>query len=216
MMHGLLAAAMILAGAAGADVLVSPDPEFTAPEILAWEAHSFEGWTSYTLDVEDGRQAVRAECRGGTASGLFLREDIDLDETPILEWQWKASDTPEGVDEQAESGDDFALRIYLIDERSLLRWRSRAINYVWSADQPRGSAWPNPHQSNARMVAVRSDAAGDAGAWHRERRNVRRDFRELHDVDVSTLSAVAIMTDCDQTGQATGGWYGTLRFVPPS
>jgi len=186
---------------------------FTPEQILHWDAHSFEGWTRYQLVRKDGRPAVHAVCKGGTASGLFFRGKIDLRKTPVIEWSWQIAGTLSGVDEKSRSGDDYPARLYVVDEHSLLRWRTRALNYVWSSEQPIGSDWPNAFASQARMIAVESGPP-EASGWVRERRNLRRDFERYHGRSLDAVNALAIMTDCDNTGRPTEAWYGRIRLLP--
>ncbi len=188
--------------------------EFTPEEILAdWDRHSFEGETRYDLVNVDEQAAIHAICNDGTASGLFYREDIDLQETPVMEWTWRVDDTFSDIDETTRAGDDYPARIYVVDESRVLRWRTRALNYVWSSTSEPGTDWPNAYASQARMIAVRG--AGDAGdGWQTERRNLLEDFERHHDRSPGRINAVAIMTDCDDTGQDIEAWYGNIRFLP--
>ncbi len=94
-----------------------------------------------------------------------------------------------------------------------LRWRTRALNYVWSSKKERGADWPNAYASQARMIAVRSGEDAD-GVWRTERRNVLEDFQRYHDRSPDEINAVAIMTDCDDVGQPVEAWYGEIRFLP--
>lgn len=189
------------------------DTAFTPRDIIQWEPHSFSGETRYELLEHDGDEAVRAVCDDGTASGLFYRGTIDLEETPVVEWSWRVADTLEGIDETTRAGDDYAARLYAVDEHTILRWRTRALNYVWSSNQPEGADWPNAYASQARMIAVASGAPEGDG-WVTQRRNLREDFRRYHDRDLQSLDALAIMTDCDDTGQSTQAWYGSIRLLP--
>lgn len=185
---------------------------FTAADIIEWDRHSFEGETRYELVEIDGREAVRAVCDEATASGLFYREDIDLTETPVVEWTWRVRETFRDVDETVKAGDDYPARLYLVDEHRVLRWRTRALNYVWASAMEQGADWPNAYASQARMIAVRS--AEDAGDdWRTERRNVVEDFRRYHDRDLERISSVALMTDCDDTGNTAEAWYAEIRFL---
>lgn len=187
---------------------------FTPAEIIEWEPHSFVGHTEYSLVEVDGRAAVHAACDQATASGLFLRQEIDLNETPIVEWQWRVDAVFEGVDETTRAGDDYAARLYAVDEHRIARWRTRALNYVWASEMEQGSDWPNAYQSRARMIAVRSGSPEQPGQWQTERRDLQADFRKHHGRDVDTIDALAIMTDCDDTGQPAEAWYGEIRLLP--
>jgi hypothetical protein len=206
MLAGLLCVSL---GAQAALAATSFPPE----SIIGWEAHSFAGQTDYRLTETDGRVAVEATCTEGTASGLFYRREIDLTATPVVEWEWRVDQTLSGNDETTRRGDDYPARLYLVDESPVLRWRTRALNYVWSSTSERGSDWPNAYASQARMVAVAGPE--DAGkGWRTERRNVLEDFRRYHDRAPGRITAIAVMTDCDNTGGETRAWYGNIRFLP--
>lgn len=188
--------------------------EFSPSQMAQWETHSFSGETRYRLVSVDGRDAVHARCSPGHASGLIHGVDIDLEELPIIEWSWRVDETPVDVDETTRSGDDFAARVYVVKEHRLLRWRTRAVNYVWAARRAAGADWPNPYSSQAHMVAVRSGPSKESDGWRTERRNVRRDFREFHGRELDRITHVAIMTDCDDTERTLEAWYGGIRFLP--
>jgi hypothetical protein len=188
-------------------------PAFAPEDIINWAPHSFAGTTEYRLVEIDGREAVEANCTDGTASGLFYREHIDLTRTPVVEWEWRVDEPLTGIDETTRAGDDYAARLYLVDEAPFLRWRTRALNYVWSSTSEPGSDWPNAFANQARMIAVAGAEHAGQG-WRTERRNVREDFRRHHDREPDRINAVAVMTDCDNTGQQTRAWYGNIRFLP--
>jgi len=187
---------------------------FTPDAIIDWERHRFSGETLYARVSIDGRDAVHAQCEPGSASGLVLRTEIDLDQTPILEWEWRVGSVFEGIDETTRDGDDYPARVYAVDARPIARWRTRAVNYVWSSAMPAGSSWPNAFASQARMVAVRSGKTDAEGVWTTERRDLRSDFREQHGEVPTSVNTLAIMTDCDNTGQAAEAWYGEIRLLP--
>lgn len=187
--------------------------EFTPEEILTqWDRHSFQGDTRYQQVELDGQAALHAVCKEATASGLFYREKIDLRETPVIEWRWRVDDTFRDIDETTRAGDDYPARIYVVDEHRVLRWRTRALNYVWSSMQAPGNNWDNAYASQARMIAIRGPE-DTGGGWHTERRNVREDFQRFHGRSPERINVVAIMTDCDDTGQTAEAWYGEIRFL---
>jgi Protein of unknown function (DUF3047) len=183
--------------------------EFTPRDMLDWQSESFQGETLY--DIDDG--ALRARCRN-SASGLFLRQKIDLRVTPVMEWSWRVGAVFDGsVDEKTKAGDDFPARLYVVRDGGIAVWRTVAINYVWASTMPPGSNWPNPFASQAWMVALRSGAPPAPGEWVTERRNIREDFRRYHGRDIETIDAVAIMTDCDNRSTVAEAWYGPVRFL---
>lgn len=187
---------------------------FSEGELRNWEAEVFSGKTRYELVQHSGRTVLHARC-SDAASGLWRRIEVDLRETPVLEWSWRVDQTFSGIDETVREGDDYPARVYVVVDGGWRRWRTRAINYVWASEQPAGSDWPNAWASQAHVVALRSGAPETQGRWHREARNVREDFRRYHDREVDRIDAVAIMTDCDDTGGGAEAWYGDIRFTAP-
>lgn len=187
---------------------------FTPADLHGWSKHVFSKATRYALVEQDGgKKLLSAQCRD-SASALVLKQEIDLRQTPYLSWSWRVQGVFEGLDEKQKSGDDFAARVYVVVDGGLMPWKSRAINYVWSSSHPQGSNWENPYAPNqVQMVAVRSGQPGEDGMLH-EVRNVREDFRKLHGMDVDSIDAVAIMTDCDNSDAEAVAWYGDLAFEP--
>jgi hypothetical protein len=205
----LLALAGPLPGFAAGEPLA-----FTPEEIAEWSEREFNGRTTYEPVSADqagsDHTALRAECRNATASGRLLEREISLEDTPILEWRWRVDALYDGLDERRKSGDDYPARVYVVARR-WPAFRSRAINYVWSSGQAVGTTWPNAYSSAFVMVAVRSGPE-QLGEWVVEKRNIREDFRRLHDLDLDTVDAIAVMTDCDDAGQTTTAFYGPMHW----
>jgi len=183
---------------------------FSRGDLSGWQEQRFAGETEYRLLDEGSRTALRA-VSNGTASGRYKPVRIDLRQTPLLHWQWRVDNLLEGVAEQSKPGDDYPARVYVVFSSGLLFWRTRAINYVWSSNQPVGTTWPNAFTGNARMVAVESGAER-LGQWVTEQRNVAEDYRRLFGGEPGTVDAVAIMTDTDNSGQRATAWYGDIWF----
>jgi hypothetical protein len=185
---------------------------FTPAEIVQWDAKSFVGSTGYELVQRSGRPTVYAQCNEATSSGLFLREEIDLTQTPVLEWEWRVGNTYGAIDETVKAGDDYPARIYVVDEHPIFPWRTRALSYVWSSAMEEGADWPNAYADQVHMIAV--DSGNDqTGTWQSYRRNLRQDFERYHGRDVENIDAIAIMSDCDDTGRDSEAWFGTIRLL---
>ncbi len=183
---------------------------FSKGDLIGWQAKSFAGNTLYQLQDDAGRLALRA-ISDNAASGLFRETKADLDRTPYLHWSWKVENLLAGGDEQSKSGDDYPARVYVVFSGGLFFWRTRAINYVWSSNQPVGSEWPNAFTGNAKMVAVRGGPAG-IGQWLSERRNVKADYWRLFGEEPGEIAAISLMTDTDNTGARAEAWYGDIWF----
>ncbi len=207
---------------AGVEVRVA---NFSEGDLSGWEEKSFKGNSQYRFvsakehiaaniiadkGFSPGEKILRASTEG-QASGLFKEVSIDLTKTPYLNWSWQVQNLLKGHDERSKDGDDYPLRIYVVVSGGVFFWNTKAINYVWSSNQPQGSEWPNAYTSNARMIAVR---AGDEklGQWLTERRNVREDLQRLFGDDITRIDVVAVMVDGDNTGQSATSFFGDIYF----
>ncbi|NIQ95126.1 MAG: DUF3047 domain-containing protein [Desulfuromonadales bacterium] len=175
----------------------------------AWEEKVFEGTTAYSVVNEDGDSVLCAESNG-SASGLVLKKEIDLGETPFLSWRWRIDGIVEKGNARMKEGDDYAARVYVIFPHWAI-WKTRSLNYIWANRLPEGEMIPNSFTGNAMMIAVGSGPER-AGEWVEERRNVHDDFKKAFGEDPPPVGAVAVMTDTDNTGSSAAACYDDIRF----
>lgn len=176
-----------------------------------WRERRFEGSTDYRIDTVDGVRILRAQT-DSAASLLYLEREVDLVETPRLEWWWKPDSIYVGIDEQSREGDDFPARLYVVAKTGPLPWQAIALNYVWSSSTPVGSEWRNPFTDKAAMIAVRSGDR-DIGRWQHESRDVRADFERIFGERIDEIAGFAVMVDGDNSGRRGGASFGDIRFT---
>lgn len=175
-----------------------------------WQPQVFKKKTQYEKLLLDGYPILKAVSHGA-ASGLVRKIKVDLTKTPYLHWRWRVDNVLQNIDEKTKSGDDYPARIYVIVSGGWFFWQTRALNYVWSSNQPIGNTWPNAFTGNAVMLAVRSGNS-QAGEWQNESRNVLRDLATYLHKPFTRIDAVAIMTDTDNSGQNATAYYGDIYF----
>lgn len=192
-------------------VLAEGPAKFSVTGLEGWERKSFEGQTDYQM-VEEGGLKVLKAVSNNSASGLFYKQRIDLDETPWINWRWKISSRITDNNEQQKSGDDYSARIYVVTDGGMLRWRSKALNYIWSSGTELERSWPNAFlPRNAMMLATRT-ANDPLDTWLSEKRNVKEDLKKVYGKEIRYIDVVALMTDTDNTGQQLTAWYGDIHF----
>jgi hypothetical protein len=181
-----------------------------------WRQHwKLENWfskpTRYEVATEDGRAVLHATSRDAHA-GLVRRIEVASPATARLSWRWKiAAPLTGNTRERERAGDDYAARVFVVFETSLNPFRTRAINYVWAAQEPVGAAYPSPYARTVGIVVVRSGAA-EAGRWHAESRDVIADYRRHFGEEPKKISAVAVLVDTDNTGRAAEAWFADLAL----
>lgn len=183
----------------------------TLPDLSQWKMETFSGETAYEVVSIDNKPAIKASAEQ-SASGLVRKMKIDLTKTPYINWSWKVDNVLKDVDETQKSGDDYAARVYVVISGGVFFWRTRAISYAWASQQPKDSIWPNAFTDRAVMVAVESGPEL-SGQWVTEKRNILEDIKILLGIDKTSIDAVAIMTDTDNSKQSATAYYGNIYFT---
>lgn len=195
-----------------------------------WEPLLFkriEQHTKYTLVEDSGQTVVKADSKA-SSSGLIRHIQIDPKKYSIIEWRWKISNTYEKGDVTRKEGDDYPARIYIAFEfdpkeaGTLERTKYRtleiffgkkppagAINYIWASKAPEGAVVSSPYTDKSRMVVVQSGKEG-VNQWITEKRDIYADYMTAFGKKPPMISAIAIMTDSNDTGEAAMGYYGDI------
>ena len=72
-------------------------------DMTRWEERIFKGSTRYRSVVLDDQRVLRAEAHG-SASALYQEHDINLTQTPYVNWRWRVEEILDGaIDEQTKS-----------------------------------------------------------------------------------------------------------------
>lgn len=184
--------------------------QFATEGLSGWAEKSFYGQTQYTIVERNGDNVLLAESKN-SASALYKKIRIDLEKTPYLNWSWLVVKHLGDINERQKEGDDYPARVYVIISGGVFFWKTRAINYVWSSNQPEGSIWPNAYTDNTRMIALESGGAF-LGQWRTEKRNIRADLRRQFGEDLRYIDGIAVMSDTDNSHGQALSYYRNLFF----
>lgn len=185
--------------------------DFSKSDLTKWEVKKFQGTTSYNLAPLDNSTVLMAKSQD-SASALIKEIHVNLEKTPYLNWSWKIEKRLDTKDEKLKSGDDYAVRIYVIVDGGVFFWKTKAVNYVWSNQARKGEIWPNAFAGkNAMMMSLR-DKQDKTSTWYYEKRNVYDDMKKLFGTEFHFIDAVAIMTDTDNSHGQTKAYYGDIYF----
>jgi hypothetical protein len=64
------------------------------------------------------------------------------------------------------------------------------------------------------MIVVESGPA-HVNQWRSARQNIVEDFRLAFGTDPPPITAIAVMTDTDNTGEKATAWYGDIALTGP-
>lgn len=187
-----------------------------------WSRVIFSGETQYQpiMDMEQG-VVLRAESVK-SASGYEYSRTINLEKTPVLQWQWTAELTPyalamdnQGIetkqyefDEREAQGNDFVLRV--IVSRKPMFGDAKSIHYVWSHSQPIDSDWAIDENNK---VIVASGDGQTTMKWQTLHRHIQKDWQRVFGENIQEVNRIMFMTDSDAIGGHAIGYYGDMRTL---
>jgi len=184
--------------------------EFTKEEMKSLVVRKVKGKTTYTLGFNENGNYIRAEAEG-KASGLGKELKINLLKTPFINITWKVEKDLPGIIENSKKGHDYAARVFVVKKTGTTALSNRAINYVFSSNNSVGNNWPSPYTKKS-IDYVLSTTKEHHDQWITVKANVREHFKKLHDLDVSELTGVAIMTDTDNSKLKAVSYYQNIYF----
>lgn len=185
---------------------------FASGSLAGWQEKSFAGKTDYQLVRLEDKQVLQASSES-SASGLFKESPVNLKKYPFLNWRWRVENRIESGDEREKSGDDYVARIYLVINHKYFFWKSLALSYVWANKSGKGEIWNNAFAGKSvKMFALRSSEDATE-VWVNEKRNVYEDLKLAFGEEISSIDAVAIMTDTDNSRSVARAYYSEIYFT---
>ena len=184
--------------------------EFTNEEFKKLKVRKVKGETKWSFGSNENGNFIRAEAEG-TGSGLGKEILIDLNKTPFINITWKVETNLKGIVEQSKKGHDYAARVFVVKKTGSTALSNRAVNYVFSSNNKVGENWRSPYTKKS-IDYVLATTLINNNEWVSVKANVKEDFKKLHDLDVSELNGIAIMTDTDNSKQKAVAYYQNIYF----
>tara|TARA_B100001094_G_C18079223_1_gene744245 strand:+ start:320 stop:964 length:645 start_codon:yes stop_codon:yes gene_type:complete len=183
---------------------------FTSEELKVLKVKKVKGLTTWTLGNNEDGNFIKSEAEG-KGSGLGKEVKIDLQKTPFINITWKVEKDLSGIDERSKKGHDYAARVFVIKKTGSTALSNRAINYVFSSNNDINDNWRSPYTKKS-IDYVLSSTKDHLNEWITVKANVKKHFKELHDLNVDELSGVAIMTDTDNSKLKAIAYYQNIYF----
>ena len=187
--------------------------DFTKAEISTLQVRKVRGAdneTFYTVGNDKNGNFLKSVA-DNAASGLGKEIKIDLNKTPFINITWKVEKDLQGIKEDTKKGHDFAARVFVIKKTGATLLSNRAINYVFSSNNEVGSNWPSPYTKKS-IDNVLASTKNNLNEWVTVKANVKDDFKRFHDLDVSELNGVAIMSDTDNSKKKSIAYFQNIYF----
>ena len=184
--------------------------DFTEEEYKTLKVKKVKGETTWILGSNENGNFIKAESEG-KGSGLGKEVEIDLTKTPFINITWKVEKDLPGITENSKKGHDYAARVFVIKKTGSTALSNRAINYVFSSNNEIDANWPSPYTKKS-IDYVLSTTKKNLNDWITVKANVKEHFKKFHDLNIESLSGVAIMTDTDNSKLKAISYYQNIYF----
>lgn len=203
----------------------------TPPGGSAWAPWLIPGKRFATFEpvLAWGWPAIRVKANR-SVSILRQRYPEGLEGVNRLSFSWRIDALAVGADLATAEADDSPARVVLAfnGDRTRLSPRMHRLSdmsrlltgedlpyatlaYVWSNNDPPGTILVNPRSDRIRKIVVESGAL-NVGRWMTYERDVEADYRAAFGEAPGALTALALMTDTDNTRARLHAWYGPLTL----
>jgi hypothetical protein len=225
--------------AISAIVIVFPLYAQTIEQGFREEFNSLDNWKPFTFPKiprhstykiqKDGENSILIAQADNSASGYICNRVFNIYKTPVIKWKWKISNTFKAGDEKKKSGDDYALRVYVVfkyDPRKAGVFEraqynalkliydeyppQSSINYIWANKKYPERILPNPFTAKTQMILLQKGSER-AGVWIEERVNALEDYREAFGKEPPAEASIAVMSDADNTGEKAIGYLDYIE-----
>lgn len=184
--------------------------------------------TRYTIEQQERESVLRAESRA-SASAIVYRIPFRVYDYPRLRWKWKVENVYARGNARTKEGDDYPLRIYVLFEYDPSTASAfdrakyglakalygeypphSALNYIWASREDEGGILTNPYAPSAKMIVLQKGKR-NLGRWIVEERNILDDYRRAFGTDPPAMATLGIMSDSDNTGEASVAYVGFIE-----
>jgi hypothetical protein len=184
--------------------------EFTQSEFDSLEKKKVKGETIWTLGSNKNGNYIKAEANAA-GSGLGKEIQIDLDKTPFLNITWKVEKDLSGIEESSKKGHDYAARVFVIKKTGMTALSNRALNYVFSSNNSIGENWRSPYTKQS-IDYILSTTKENLNKWVSVKVNVKKHFKDFHNLEVNEINGIALMSDTDNSKLNAIAYYQNIYF----
>ena len=177
-----------------------------------WSVKLWKGVGQFQIVEENRHKILRLETEKGCIS-LFRSLEVNVQENPIVSWEWKGLTLPSGASGDQEQLDDYGAAFYLIFSSTDAPERTTALGYVWDNTLPVGTSVTRPDDPNVRYIVVRS-GQNQLNMWLTEERNVLADYQRGFGNAPVMLQGMSLVVDSEQTQSKAASFFGPIRFGP--
>ncbi len=188
------------------------------PPAKQWEVKTKPGTPAAVFNVvcdPAGSTNCWLNMTADKASASFCANpEIDLNQTPILRWSWRATTLPTGADGRDSAKDDQAIGIYIGTGGF---FSQKSVAYRWETETPVGAEGTASYAAGVVKVAwvcLQNRNSDTTGVFIVETRNVADDFKKFFGFIPDSVT-VGISCNSQYTKSKAEAQLQWIEFLKP-
>jgi hypothetical protein len=171
-----------------------------------WQLHIVRGAPDVTVTTDSRGNVLRLRSRSSSFA-LERAVSVNLTQFPLLSWDWKVTELPQGGDFRRSKTDDQAAQILLaFPDR-------RILSYVWDTSAPKGMLQKTSVLPLLGVwVMVCRSGGSELNQWISETRNVADDFQRAYGFRPSQVKGIRLQINSQHTGSSAESYFGDVQF----
>lgn len=183
-------------------------------DVLAGEDPPREGRSWVRVEGKEEERRMRLYCEDASFSLNRDLSDDEVENYSVLEWEWSASVLPELADMRESDRNDQVMQVLVQLDTST----KRVMSYVWDTSAPVGTKGSESYAMGLYKVKVLCVQSGSEGLaeWHKLRRDLRADYKELFGSDdFPGVAGIRIQSNSQYTHTVASGAIRSLVLRQP-
>lgn len=177
----------------------------TVPQ--GWELSVKAGTPQLQLVADADGQALHLRSEQASFA-LQRKERFLLQDHPVLTWQWKVTQLPEGGDFRRPRSDDQAAQLIVAFSPS------RFLSYIWDSTVPQGTTGQAPAPPFRRILALVMQSGPQAlDTWITERRNLVQDYTRLFGEAPEAIEGLRIQINSQHTRSHAEAYWRSIGLT---
>ncbi len=153
---------------------------------------------------------------GEDGSGLVgIEDEFQLQDWPILEWEWRVTQLPKGGDVRDGDKDDQAGNVCIGYDPTFYGTVDVSLCYLFENEGPVGTEGTSVANTDTKYVILRAADTDKVGEWYKESRNIYEDFKRLHGFEPEEAVVLGFYIDSDDTETSAEAYYRNVYQKKP-
>ncbi|MFH0788772.1 MAG: DUF3047 domain-containing protein [Pseudomonadota bacterium] len=178
---------------------------------VGWELEEKAGTPD--IKIEKSGETFLVRFRSDNSSfGIKKEQELDIKDTPYLNWKWKVTVLPERGNFLKKETDDQAAQMYVFFPRFPAKLNTEAVGYLWESNPKNNKKeGESPAWSKSKVIVLQAGPK-NLNQWVQEKRNVYEDYKRLFKKEPPTAGGITLYINSQHTRGKAESCFSEIFF----